>query len=36
MKIWKKQGQSAHESLGWDFETVWEMAGDYPALRWEK
>jgi hypothetical protein len=28
--------QSAYEGLGWDFEAVWEMAGNYPVLRWEK
>jgi hypothetical protein len=28
--------QGAYEGLGWDFEEVWEMAGDYPVLRWQK
>jgi hypothetical protein len=32
----EKPPQSFYQGLGWDFETVWEMAGDYPALRWEQ
>ena len=25
--------QAAYQALGWDFSGVWEMSGDYPALR---
>jgi hypothetical protein len=29
----EKPTRSVYEGLGWDFTAIWQMAGDYPALR---
>jgi hypothetical protein len=26
-------GQGVYAGMGWDFDTVWQMSGDYPVLR---
>jgi hypothetical protein len=30
-----KPNQAAYEELGWDFNSVWKMSGDYPVLQWQ-
>jgi hypothetical protein len=30
-----KPAQSVYQTLGWNFTTVWKMAGDYPVLQWQ-
>jgi hypothetical protein len=30
-----KPTQAAYTALGWDFNSVWKMAGDYPVLKWQ-